>query len=103
MTRAAVLAATAAFAGVLGAWECLATAEGVRVTERVAAALAPLARARHEGSAPSRHERRRLAGRAAGSPPAGGGGGRGGPPGGGPPPPPPPPAPPRAAAAPRPR
>jgi tight adherence protein B len=67
MTRAAVLAATAAVAGVLGAWECLATAEGVRVTERVAAALAPLARARHEGSAPSRHERRRLALLAAGS------------------------------------
>jgi tight adherence protein B len=63
----AALAAAAAVAGVLGAWECLATAEGVRIAERVGVALAPLARARREGSAPSGPERRRLALLAAGS------------------------------------
>jgi tight adherence protein B len=60
MSAAAVLAAAAAAAGVLGAWECLATAEGTRIAARLASALGPLARARDEGRAPSTHERRRL-------------------------------------------
>jgi len=72
MTTAALLAATAAGAGVLGAWECLATAEGGRLADRFALALAPLARARREGRAPSGEERRRLALLAAGSLLAGG-------------------------------
>src|SRR5215208_2617797 len=72
MSTAAVLAAAAAAAGVLGAWECLATAEGTRVAARLAAALGPLARAREEGRAPSAHERRRLILLAAGSLFAGG-------------------------------
>jgi tight adherence protein B len=61
MSPAALLAAAAAAAGVLGAWECLATAEGARVVDRFALALAPLARARREGRVPSGEERRRLA------------------------------------------
>ena len=69
---ALVAAAAAAGAGVLGAWECLATAEGARVADRFALALAPLARARHEGRAPSGAERRRLALLAAGALLAGG-------------------------------
>jgi tight adherence protein B len=66
MSAAPVVAAAAAGAGVLGAWECLATAEGARVADRFALALSPLARARHEGRAPSGAERRRLALLAAG-------------------------------------
>jgi tight adherence protein B len=72
MTTAALLAAAAAVAGVLGTWECLATAEGARLADRFALALAPLARARREGRAPSGEERRRLALLAAGSLLAGG-------------------------------
>ena len=72
MTTAALLAATAAGAGVLGAWECLATTEGGRLADRFALALAPLTRARREGRAPSEAERRRLALLAAGSLLAGG-------------------------------
>ena len=72
MSPAALLAATAAGAGVLGAWECLATTEGGRLADRFARALAPLARARREGREPSGAERRRLALLAAGSLLAGG-------------------------------
>ena len=72
MSTAALLAATAAGAAVLGAWECLATAEGGRVADRFALALAPLTRARREGRAPSGAERRRLALLAGGSLLAGG-------------------------------
>jgi tight adherence protein B len=72
MTTAALLAATAAGAAVLGAWECLATTQGGRLADRFALALAPLTRARHEGRAPSEAERRRLALLAAGSLLAGG-------------------------------
>jgi tight adherence protein B len=72
MSAAALLAAAAAGAGVLGAWECLATAEGARVADRLALALTPLARARREGRAPSGAERRRLALLAAGALLAGG-------------------------------
>jgi tight adherence protein B len=67
MSTAALLAAAAAGAGVLGAWECLATAEGARVADRLALALSPLVRARREGRAPSGPERRRLGLLAAGS------------------------------------
>jgi tight adherence protein B len=61
MSPAGLLAAGAAASGVLGAWECLATAEGARLADRLALAIAPLARARREGRAPSGAERRRLA------------------------------------------
>jgi tight adherence protein B len=72
MSTAAFLAAAAAGAGVLGAWDCLATAEGARVADRLVLALAPLVRARHEGRAPSGAERRRLGLLAAGALLAGG-------------------------------
>src|SRR4051812_40649287 len=72
MSNAALLAAAAAAAGVLGAWECLATAEGAQLADRFALALAPVARARREGRARSGEERRRLALLAAGSLLAGG-------------------------------
>jgi tight adherence protein B len=67
ISAAALLAAAAAAAGVLGAWDVLATAEAARIGERLARALAPLGRARREGRAPSEPERRRLAALAAGS------------------------------------
>ena len=67
MNAGPLLAGAAAVAGVLGAWEYLATTEGARVADRIAVALAPLARAGREGRAPSRPERRRLALLAAGS------------------------------------
>jgi tight adherence protein B len=67
MTAAAMLAAAAGACGVLGGWEVLATAEAVRVAERLEAAVAPLGRARREGLAPSGVERRRLGWLAAGS------------------------------------
>ena len=67
MSLAALLAAAAAAAGVLGAWEVLATAEATRISDRLGRALAPLGRARREGLAPSVPERRRLAFLAAGS------------------------------------
>ena len=67
MTSAALLAAAAGATGVLGAWEVLATAEAVRLAARLESAVAPLARARTEGLAPSGIERRRLAALAAGS------------------------------------
>jgi tight adherence protein B len=47
-------------AGVLGAWDCLATAEGMRVAERISRLVEPLTRARREGRAPTDTERRRL-------------------------------------------
>jgi tight adherence protein B len=65
MSAAAVLAATAGAAGVLGAWDVLATAEAARLGERLERAIAPLYRARREGLAPSVAERRRLASLAA--------------------------------------
>ena len=67
MSPAAVLAAAAGACGVLGGWEVLATAEAVRIAERLEAAVAPLGRARREGLAPSGVERRRLGWLAAGS------------------------------------
>jgi len=67
MSLAAFLAAAAAAAGVLGAWEVLATAEASRLVGRLGRAVAPLGRARREGLAPSTGERRRLALLAAGS------------------------------------
>jgi tight adherence protein B len=67
MTAAAMLAATAAGAGVLGAWDVLATAEAARIGAQLERAIAPLGRARREGLAPSAGERRRLAWLAAGS------------------------------------
>ena len=67
MSPAALLAATAGAAGVLGAWEVLATAEAARLAERLERAISPLARARREGAAPSTAERRRLGALAAGS------------------------------------
>jgi tight adherence protein B len=67
MSPATLLAAAAGATGVLGAWEVLATAEAARVAARLERAVAPLARARREGLAPSGAERRRLAALAAGS------------------------------------
>ena len=67
VSPAALLAAAAAAAGVLGTWDVLATAEAARLGDRSALAVAPLGRARHEGRAPSGPERRRLGLLAAGS------------------------------------
>jgi tight adherence protein B len=61
MTRAQLLAALAAAAGVAGAWEALAAVERARAVAVVSAAVRPLARSRTEGRAPSAPERRRLA------------------------------------------
>jgi tight adherence protein B len=67
VSSASLLAASAGVAGVLGAWEVLATAEAARIAERLERAIAPLARARREGATPSVAERRRLGTLAAGS------------------------------------
>jgi len=67
VSPAALLAASAGAAGVLGTWDVLATAEAARLAERLERAIAPLARARREGAAPSVAERRRLGALAAGS------------------------------------
>jgi tight adherence protein B len=61
VTRAAVLAAAAAGAGVLGAWEALAAVERSRVAAVLARAAEPLVRAGREGRVPTAPERRRLA------------------------------------------
>src|SRR4051794_36738123 len=68
MSAVALLAAAAGACGVLGGWEVLATAEAVRVAERLEAAVAPLGRARREGLAPRGGGRRRLGWLAAGPP-----------------------------------
>jgi len=60
MSRAAWLAAGAAGAGVVGAWEALAAVERTRVAAAVARVLEPLARAGREGRMPTAPERRRL-------------------------------------------
>ena len=60
MSRAAWLAAGAAGAGVVGAWEALAAVERTRVAAAAARVLDPLARAGREGRLPTAPERRRL-------------------------------------------
>jgi tight adherence protein B len=66
VTACAALAAAAASAAVLGAWELLAAVESTRVAARIARALEPLDRAGREGRAPTAPERRRLGVLAAG-------------------------------------
>lgn len=61
MTIAVLLAGLAGGLAVLAAWDGLATVERARVAAAAARALAPLARARREGRAPTAPERRRLA------------------------------------------
>jgi tight adherence protein B len=60
MSQAAWLAAGAAGAGVVGAWEALAAVERTRVAGAAARVLEPLARAGREGRLPTAPERRRL-------------------------------------------
>jgi len=60
MSRAVWLAAGAAGAGVVGAWEALAAVERTRVAAAAARMLEPLVRAGREGRAPTAPERRRL-------------------------------------------
>jgi tight adherence protein B len=60
MSQAAWLAAGAAGAGVVGAWEALAAVERTRVAAAAARVLEPLARAGREGREPTAPERRRL-------------------------------------------
>ena len=60
MSPAAWLAAGAAGAGVVGAWEALAAVERTRVAAAAARVLEPLARAAREGREPTAPERRRL-------------------------------------------
>jgi len=60
MTAAPPLAAAAAAAGVLGAWELLAAAQVSGLGARLAVVLEPLSRVRREGRRPNRPERRRL-------------------------------------------
>ena len=67
MSRAALLAGLAAGCGVLALWEALAAIEGVRLPELAERVLAPLRRARSDGTLPTAAERRRLALVAAGS------------------------------------
>jgi tight adherence protein B len=55
-----LLAFSAAAAGVLGAWDCLALVERSRVVAGLARIVEPVARAGREGRAPSRPERLRL-------------------------------------------
>jgi tight adherence protein B len=64
---AALLAFAAAALGVAGAWEALAAVERTRPAAALAAALAPLGRARREGRAATAPEQRRLAFVAAGA------------------------------------
>jgi tight adherence protein B len=61
VTRAQLLAALSAAAGVAGAWEALAAIERARAAAWFGAAVRPLARSRAEGRAPTAPERRRLA------------------------------------------
>jgi len=67
VSRAALLAGLAAGCGVLALWEALAAIEGVRLPEIAERVLAPLRRARSDGTLPTAAERRRLALVAAGS------------------------------------
>jgi len=67
VSRAALLAGLAAGCGVLALWEALAAIEGVRLPELAERVLAPLRRARSDGTLPTAAERRRLALVAAGS------------------------------------
>lgn len=60
MTLAALLAAGAAAAGVLGSWEALAALERADLPQRASQWWEPLRRARAEGRDPTRSERRRL-------------------------------------------
>jgi tight adherence protein B len=60
MSSAAWLAAGAAGAGVVGAWEALAAVERTRVAAAAARVLEPLVRAGREGREPTAPERRRL-------------------------------------------
>ncbi len=61
MSRAQVMAAAAAAAGVAGAWEVLAAVERARAAAWLTAVVRPLARSRSEGRTASVPERRRLA------------------------------------------
>ena len=61
MSGAAVLAAGAAGAGVVGAWEALAAVERTRLAAAAGRVLEPLHRAGREGREPTVPERRRLA------------------------------------------
>jgi tight adherence protein B len=61
MTRTVVLSFGAGAAAVLGVWEALAAVERSRAVAALERALEPLVRAGHEGRAPTRPERRRLA------------------------------------------
>ncbi len=67
MSQAAWLAAGAAGAGVVGAWEALAAVERTRVAASVARVVEPLARVEREGRVPTAPERRRLWAVAAGA------------------------------------
>jgi tight adherence protein B len=67
VSHAAWLAAGAAGAGVVGAWEALAAVERTRVAAAAARVLEPLARAGREGRVPTAPERRRLWAVAAGA------------------------------------
>ncbi len=67
MTIAALLAAGAAAAGVLGTWEGLAALEQVDLLRRASEWWEPLRRVRAEGRDPTRSERRRLAAVAGGA------------------------------------
>jgi tight adherence protein B len=60
MSRAMLLAAGAAGAGVVGAWEALAAVERTRVAAAAARLVEPLSRAGREGRVPTAPERRRL-------------------------------------------
>lgn len=67
MTAAALLAALAAVAGVLAAWNAVAAIERARVVAAVGRLVAPLVAASWEGREPTPPERRRLALVAAGT------------------------------------
>jgi tight adherence protein B len=67
VSRAAWLAAGAAGAGVVGAWEALAAVERTRVAAFAARVLEPISRAGREGRAPTAPELRRLWAVAAGA------------------------------------
>ena len=67
MTISALLAAGAAMAGVIGAWEALVALERVAPLQLAARWWEPLRRARHEGRDPTHVERRRLTAVAAGA------------------------------------
>src|SRR5688500_13956021 len=60
MTSSALLAAGAAAAGVLGAWDALAALERAAPLKLAARWWEPLRRARHEGRDATQSERRRL-------------------------------------------